>query len=112
MSYKSQVGLSIDTQVLKERLESLCEEERELLSELLETVDHTKEADGYTLYVWHSVKWHENEYRDVRLVMDLIDDNENHCVFVEVGEDLEDIRSKGFGEDPFYLGVSREICWD
>jgi hypothetical protein len=123
MGYRSEVVLAVTKEVLpalhclfakKPEVQKLCTVDSEL---------DTNYEDGW-LMRWDGIKWYDSDdvISDLIKFIDALDagdlsdyglgDDEKWCDhfnFVRIGEDYEDVESKGWGFDS--IGMTREISY-
>ena len=115
MGYRSEVVLAVNKEIMPEFLAHLATNEgaRNLV---YSDADHTEpnyEHDGSLLVAWSGIKWYEG-YPDVDTIekfMSMCEEDaegrkEEMFRFVRIGEDYEDIETRGYG---FEIYVNRTI---
>ncbi len=111
MGYYSDVALALSkhgSTLLKKRLGTVVGDERIMFDHAdLHKVDA---ATGQELWRWDSVKWYE-DFPDVAFIHGFLEDlDEQHYLFVRVGEECGDIETRGnFWSNVFQLDVSTSI---
>ena len=117
MGYRSDVGLALTqsaVQTLNQKLNALDKnsEAFSVITDFFTYADkHFEDPDsGSEVYLWEYVKWYQ-EFPDVSFIENLLTELDwSDFLFVRIGEELDDIETKGgFLDNPFNLGVRRSI---
>lgn len=110
MGYRSDVYLAVKDETVDQAGKEI--------QEFLQTADETARRDGYKVYVFTSVKWYVGFYAEVTLCdnwLRQLDDStdqydEAPYYFVRIGEEYEDIETRGSYED-FNMYINRSVSY-
>ena len=117
MGYISDIGLALTqeaVQTLNKKLNALDKnsEACSVITDFFAYADKHFEdtGSGSEGYLWEYVKWYQ-EFPDVSFIENLLTELDwSDFLFVRIGDDLDDIETRGgFWDNPFNLGVRRSI---
>jgi len=119
MGYRSEVALAVSKDVMAQFLTTMARspKARSLCFEYSDEIVKDYDEEGALLFKWDSIKWYSG-YEDIDALVDFMDwcdaeedeDMSEGYKFVRVGEESEDIESRGFGF--MYLYPRTTINWD
>lgn len=119
MGYRSDVGLCLSASahnLLEKAVAKVKSEDAEMFAEIVHLLERgvaiQNTATGCAAWLWENTKWY-HEFQQVAFIMHFLDTLEyGEYLFYRVGEEDDDIeRQGGFWENPFGMGLSRQIVF-
>lgn len=107
MGYRSDVAIAVEKEFWETQLNGLDEASKNLVKELINEAE-VKEREGWLLFLWEDYKWYD-EFFAISWVNRIADENVENVSFIRIGDNKEDIEDSGEGNDPFFLGYTRQI---